>query len=140
MKKIVYDRINDLTGEVISKGVRTINELPSRTQQHFKDDADINNIMKKYLKTGQVNWLKNKPGKYLDLSNMPKDYSEALKKVEAVETTFAAMSSEIRNRFQNNPQAMIEFMADDKNLEESYSLGLRIKPVPINNEPEDSKK
>lgn len=44
---------------------------------------------------------------------------------------FAALSSKIRKRFNNDPVELLKFVSDAKNLEEMYELGLAVKPAPI---------
>lgn len=48
--------------------VVTINNDPSKTDQSQKKEADVNNIMAKYIKTGIVNHLNRTPGQYADTS------------------------------------------------------------------------
>lgn len=105
--------------------VITLNNEPTKTQQQFKDQCDVNNIMKKYKLTGE--WPNpKKQGIYLDSTNLP-DYQSALNTVIAANDSFSTLPSDVRKRFSNDPAEMIKFLADPKNNEEAIKLGLKIK-------------
>lgn len=106
--------------------VITINDEPTKTQTQFKDETDVNIIMRKYRSTGQITHLSNKQGMYIDTENMS-SYQEALHTVMKSRETFMQLPSEIRKRFQNDPQQLIDFLGNQENYEESIKLGLRNK-------------
>lgn len=111
-----------------SKRVRTINEEPTLAQQQFKDQCDVNQIMKKYLKTGTITHINNtRQGVYADLSQVPLDYQEALNTVIRAKDAFQEVPSHIRLRFQNDPGQMLRFLADPANQEEAIKLGLMVR-------------
>lgn len=100
----------------------------SKTKQSFKDQVNINKIVEKYNKTGQFpNLIKQNP-KYGDFSN-PMDYQESLNKVLLANEQFNALSAKVRDRFDNDPVKLLQFVSDAKNLEEMYDLGLAIRPA-----------
>lgn len=111
----------------IMKG--TINDLPSMTQKQFEQETDINRIMKKYHSTGMITHLAQNPGRYADLTQI-KDYAGSLQNVIDAENAFMTLPSETRFRFQNNPQELINFLADVKNRDEAIRLKL-IDPPPL---------
>lgn len=101
--------------------------LPTRTKQAAKDECDINRIMARYLKTGQV------PGgvlggSYGDVSSGV-DYLEAQGIILNAQKQFAALPAKVRDRFANNPFEMLEFIGDEKNIPEARELGL-LAPEP----------
>lgn len=108
--------------------IQYLNKEPSKTQQHFADSVNVNNIMKKYH-----NNLNNVPapiaaaGVYGDFSKA-KSYQEMLNAINQSEESFGQLPSELRTRFENNPNNLIKYLDDPKNLEESYTLNLRVKP------------
>lgn len=108
--------------------VRTIFEKPSRTQKHFAEGTNINNIMKKYR-------MRDFPGidptspLYRDFSKTP-DYATALQKTIDAEEAFINLPSEIRQRFNHDPMQLIHFVGDPKNKEEAIKLKLVPKPAP----------
>lgn len=109
--------------------VTTLNEEKTRTQQQFKDQCDVNNIMKKYRLTGEVTHVNKKQGLYTDLSDSP-SYQTALDIIIQAERTFSELPSDVRKKFNNDPQEMISFLDDSKNNEEAIKLGLKIPKNP----------
>lgn len=98
----------------------------SRTKQSFKDETDINNILKQYQKTGILpDMIKQNP-QYGDFAN-PMDYQESLNLVLFAQQQFASLSSHVRERFNNDPAKFLEFTSNDKNAEEMVRLGLATK-------------
>lgn len=93
------------------------------TQQHFKKECDINNILAKYQKTGLVSHVSKYRGVYSDLSE-PVDYQTALNVVIAAQESFDSLPSSLRKRFNNNPQEFLVFVDDPVNVDEMRSLGL----------------
>lgn len=111
----------------------------SRTKQSFKDESDINNIMKKYVKTGVLDHVKDNPGQFMDLPEMV-DYQEALNIVIKAGEAFDDLPGTIRRRFDNNAVEFLDFMNDPENIDESVELGLRelVEPDEPILEPPDS--
>ena len=107
--------------------VQTVNKKPSRTQQQFKDECDVNNIIKKYKKTGLITHLQKNPGTYADLTNIP-SYSEALQTIITASEAFNALPSDFRYELHNDPQELIKFLRDPANDERSIAMGLKVKP------------
>lgn len=103
--------------------VQTVNSEKSLTQQQFKDECDINNIMKKYEQTGEFLHLTKKQGQYADFSEI-QDYQAMYDTVIKAEEAFMTLPAETRLRFQNNPGKLIEFIQDEKNYEEGVKLGI----------------
>lgn len=99
----------------------------SRTQQQFKAECDINNILAKYRKTGLVTHLSKHQGHFGDFSTLS-DYQTSLSKIMQANDSFSTLPSSIRSKFENDPGKLIDFLSDPKNNEEAYSLGLKIKP------------
>jgi len=110
-----------------TKRVQTLNALPSRTQMQYKDQVNVNNIMKKFKKTGSITHLRNaKEGVYADLTQIT-DYAESLMQIKKADEAFLSIPSEIRNKFQNNPANLISYLKDPKNTEEAIKHGLLVK-------------
>lgn len=103
--------------------VATINKDPSLTQQQFKDECDINNIIKKYETTGEFTHLTRKQGQYADFSNIT-DYQTMLETVKYADEAFAALPAQMRLRFKNNPGDLLNFLQDKNNYDEAVKLGL----------------
>lgn len=94
----------------------------SRTKQSAKDECDINNIMKKYHRTGLLPSV-NADGVYADVAVLG-DFKTAYDQVIRAQELFDSLPSRVRERFDNSPQALLEFCQDDKNLKEAVELGL----------------
>jgi len=102
--------------------VSTVNNKPEKTQQQFKDAADINNIIKKAKLTGD--WpVSTKRGAFLDNTNLP-SYQDALHMIISANSAFEELPSNVRKRFQNDPHQMIAFLEDPENEMEARKLGL----------------
>ena len=97
-------------------------EEPSLAQQHFKDECDINNILRQFNITGLLPESPLSP-RYGDFTGIG-DYHTALNRVIAAQDEFEALPAQIRARFNNDPAELIEFLEDDKNRPEAESLGL----------------
>ena len=119
MQKITKDA---KTGRI---KVQTVNTEPSLTQQQFKDETDINKIMKRFEAQGiTYNGLPQQDGVFADLTVIPQDYQESLQKLLQAEEAFMALDPEIRSNFGNNPQKLVEFVSDSKNKDKAVALGL----------------
>jgi len=103
--------------------VQSHNILPTKTQQNFKDECDINNIMAQYSKTGQFTHVTSRQGQYADFSNIT-DYQEMLDTVRYADQAFMTLPAQIRSRFGNDPGQLLAFVQDSKNYDEGVKLGL----------------
>lgn len=97
-------------------------EGPSMTKQEFKDECDINTIMAKYMQTGIIDFVNKHQAQYADVAAI--DFQTALDQVNQAQNMFDDLPSKIRERFQNNPGAFIDFMSNPDNGPEMVSLGL----------------
>lgn len=106
-----------------SKRVVTINTESSKTDQSFKSDCDIQEIIAKFRKTGQVTHLSKKQGIYADVSQIP-DLLGATMIVEDASEKFSNLPSAVRDKFNNDPIQMIQWLHDPQNTDEGIKLGL----------------
>lgn len=110
--------------------------FPSRTQQHFRNECDINNIMKRYLTTGYLtdpmNVSTRKP-MFGDFSNVS-EFQNAQNVIADAVQAFEAMPSYLRKRFQNNPVLFLEFVNNSDNYDEAVKLGICL-PKPVEKTP-----
>ena len=97
-------------------------EEPTLAQQHFKDECDINNILRQFNVTGMLPEAPLSP-RYGDFTGIS-DYHTALNAVIAAEDEFMALPANLRARFQNDPENLINFLDNDANKEEAIKLGL----------------
>lgn len=101
---------------------------PSMTQQQFKEETDINTIVKRFGITGQVPTSIRMPS-YMDFSEVV-DYQSALNTMLSAEQSFLQLPSSVRERFGGDPGKFVEFCSDDRNIEEARRLGL-VPNLPI---------
>lgn len=95
---------------------------PTLTQQSFKDQQDINRIVKQYAKTGVAVQTTRKPmaEDFVGIT----DYHSAMNAIRAGDEAFEALPSNIRERFNNDPAEFVDFCLDEANNEEAAKLGL----------------
>lgn len=99
---------------------------PSLTQQHFAEECDINEILRRSAQTGQVP-VNSKVPMYGDFTLVPKSLTEAFAVIKQANDLFTSMPWQVRERFGNDPQKMVEFLNDAKNRDEAIKLGLVVK-------------
>lgn len=91
------------------------------TEQHHKDDVDIKKIIQRYDRTGVLTNITQMEARFGDVDGA--DYREMMNVIVGVDQKFDALPSEIRNRFQNDPAQLLEFMEDPNNREEAIRMG-----------------
>jgi len=96
------------------------------TQQHFKDECDINNILRQFNITGILPETTLSP-RYGDFTGIS-DYHSALNQVMAAEDEFMRLPADLRARFENDPAQLIQFLENPENLNEAVKLGLVNEP------------
>jgi len=97
-------------------------EEPTLAQQQFKDECDINNILRQFNVTGLLPEAPLSP-RYGDFTGIV-DYHTAMNAVIAAEDGFMALPAHLRARFENDPENLINFLDDSANKEEAIKLGL----------------
>ena len=96
----------------------------SLTQQQFKEEADINTIVDRYLRSGVLPTPVNMP-QYVDFEGVF-DYQTAMNTIRAADENFMRLDARVRARFNNSPQEFLEFFANPDNTEEAIRLGLAV--------------
>lgn len=129
-KEFVGERI--VVRENGTKDVQLICEKESLAMQSFKEECDINNVVRKYATTGQLPVLNKGEGKYGDFSAVT-DYASALNAVCEAQEMFMQINAEIRERFDNDPAKFLAFVDDPKNGKELIKMGLAM-PMPEKND------
>jgi phage internal scaffolding protein len=95
---------------------------PSLAKQSFRDECDINNILRKFNVTGELPVGSVQP-QYGDFSGIT-DYQSALNAVMAAQDSFLALPAKIRARFDNDAALFVDFASDEANRDEMKALGL----------------
>jgi hypothetical protein len=96
-----YDR------DEVSKNTALISDSETLTQQNFKDETDLNMMIRKYgvLPVSEVNW------KEFDATVIPKDYQELQNMLLEADQAFMELPAEVRKAADNDPTkflAMVE--------------------------------
>lgn len=102
--------------------------VESRTQQQFKDECDVNNIVAKYQRTGVVEHANRYQASYGDVSGY--DFTEAQNLVAAVTQQFETLPSTERKAFGNDPAEYLAYVSDPANAEDAKSRGLLVTQPP----------
>jgi phage internal scaffolding protein len=113
---ITYDRDKN------SDLAKLVFTSPSRTQQSFRDECDINNILRQFNVTGQLPVGSVQP-QYGDFSGIT-DYQSALNAVMAAQDSFLALPAKVRSKFDNDPALFVDWASDEANKDEMKALGL----------------
>jgi hypothetical protein len=95
----------------------------SMTQQHFKEESEINNIIKKHDKNGIIESVARGNARYGDFS-LVQDYKSSLDTIRDANDNFMEIPSEIRKQFNNNAGEFFNFVQDPNNQSELIKMGL----------------
>jgi len=114
------DKVSDETGLLCPE--------PTLAQQNFKDECDINNIVRQFGLTGELPGQPLSP-QYGDFTGVL-DYHTAVNAVLAAQDQFMELPAQLRARFDNDPAKLIDFLDKQENREEATKLGLvDAKPI-----------
>jgi len=94
----------------------------SKTKQSFTEECDINNIVRRYRTTGQMQATARTPT-YGDFS-MAEDLHTAMNLTMEAQDEFDKLPSAVRNLCNNNPETLLRALADEDATAELYDAGL----------------
>lgn len=100
---------------------------PTRTQQHFKEECDINTIVRRFGVTGELP-IGTKAPSYGDYQGVA-DFHTAMNAVARANEAFDALPATWRKRFNHDPQEFLEFCSKEENRPEAAKLGLVVDQV-----------
>lgn len=98
---------------------------PTMTQQHSKDEVDINKIMARYIKTGVIDHVQKYQPQYTE--NNEVDYHESMNVIRKADEMFLELPSSVRKTFHNDPAKFLEFVNDENNIDKLSEMGLTSK-------------
>lgn len=98
----------------------------SKTDETLLDEVNVNSIMAKFKKTGQLTHLSQRIMKYADMSNIT-TLGDALDIITKSREDFLQLPSEIRAKFGNDPIQFVEYVNNPENFEELTEMGLLTK-------------
>lgn len=113
---------------------------PTRTKQEFRDETDINTLLRRFSVTGELPTGVRMPT-YGDF-DIVMDFQSAANAIAQANEAFEQMPAEVRRRFDNDPERFVAFCSDRDNLAEARKLGLvppeelPPKPAPAGGPPE----
>jgi len=99
-----------------------------RVEQSHKQEADINNIVRKHgldliAKTAAMQTFRYD-------ENPSNDFQEVMQAVITAEQSFNSIPSDIRKKFDNNPAKFMDFIYNPENKQAMIDMGLSPEPEP----------
>jgi len=76
-------------------------------KQQSKDECDINNILRRYERTGMLSHLAEGVPTYMDVSEVG-DYRSAMEHLRSTEKFFMGLPARVREQFGNDPVEFID--------------------------------
>lgn len=96
------------------------------TEQSHKDEVDINQIIKRHAKQGELiartAMLNTTDYRFDDVTG--NDFMEASLIIAKAQQSFDQMPHKVRDRFDNNPAKFLDFVQNPENGKELYEMGL----------------
>jgi len=92
----------------------------TKSKNHTRSEqapaTDINNIVKRFHKTGVIDWVANNEPQFGDFTNI--NFEEIQNKVAQGKQLFESLPAHVRKEFNNNPSEFIEFIQTKDNIED----------------------
>lgn len=103
-------------------------EMPTRTQQQFKDECEISEILKAHNLGSFVgaSGLDGRAPLYVDVSDIP-DFHESQNHVARATEYFESLPSGVRSKFDNNLQVFLTALNNPANRQALEELGVLVK-------------
>lgn len=117
-----------LRGNMISvrpNGTRRVRFMctgPTMTEQHHRNEVNINQIMKRARMGGLIPMRAGTP-LYGDFRQAT-DYHDMKNRVIEADRAFLKLPASIRAQFDNDPGALIAYLDNPENLQEAIEMGL----------------
>lgn len=92
-------------------------------KQSFKDDCDINTILRRHRAGAVISHVNENQGRFADVSGIS-DYRESIERVRAANDFFMGLPALLRARFDNDPAYFLDFIADPLNESDLREWGL----------------
>lgn len=124
----LYRMQADGSEDELTRSTATVNDLPSLAIQSERDSADINVLVKRFGITGEIP-VSQRSMFYGDFSEVT-DFQSALNQLRAAQEGFMELPASLRERFNNDPGRLVEFVQDKSNREEAVKLGIMKAPPP----------
>jgi hypothetical protein len=120
MTATVYDYFHPPQGPVTD-----CSDDPPITKQSFKDECDINQIMKRYEMTGSIDpvLLEQREAAFADFTGI-EDFHTMQNRILSAEKMFATLPAPLRSRWNNQAAELVEWLANPDNIDEAAKLGI----------------
>lgn len=102
---------------------------PTRAQQQFKEEVDINTIVERFGITGELPKDLRVPTNS-DVWEI-QDLKGAMNIVTEAREAFMQMPAHVRTTFDNDPAKFVDFVSDDDNRAKAERLGIIVKKEPL---------
>lgn len=93
------------------------------TVQADRDDADINKVIARLERGASLARVNSREPFYGDVSEFS-GLADSIRKVKDAEALFMGYDASLRERFDNDPVKMVDFLSDAANYDEALKLGL----------------
>ena len=103
-----------------------IEKSEGRTRQDDLQKSNINNIVGRYMKTGELP-ITNREAFFADVSALP-DFQSAIEMVDKARAGFMELPAEVRSMHDNDPAKFIDWTSDIANRDEMVKMGLLDAP------------
>jgi len=98
-------------------------------QQHFLQETDINHLVKRFLKTGNLGTIGQSMAPVYGVCTSA-DFQTMQNTIIDAQNAFMQLPPRIRRRFGNDPYQLLRFAEDAKNKDEAIKLGILPEPPP----------
>jgi len=117
------------------KRVQLTTTQPTMAKQSMKAECDINNIMRKYEKTGVLTHFNEHRGNYGNFIGF-EDYHTSMNKIIDAQNAFMTLPAKVREKFQNDPRKFLEFAQNPENTDQMIEMGLAtaLPKAPVNDD------
>jgi hypothetical protein len=110
--------------DVVSRETSLLCEDESLTLQSEKEDADINVIVKRFGVTGRLPEALGE-GLFGDFTEVH-DFRSAQDALISARQAFMDVPADVRARFGHDPAQFVDFVTNEKNIDELRAMGLAI--------------
>lgn len=101
----------------------------SRTQQHFRDECDVNTILRRFISEGVLSHVQQYGGEYVDVPAI--DFQTAMNTITRAQEMFDELPAVVRQRFNNHAGEFLAWVQDPANAGELPTLGQEgVRPPP----------
>lgn len=91
-------------------------------KQSFKDECDVNKIVKRFETSGMLPVVEGREPEFFDCTGL--DFHRMMDVVAGAQARFDALPAHVRKRFANDPQEFVEFAQSPENRSELVKMGL----------------